>query len=162
MKISKVLAMVCMASLSPLVLALDSACQPIVDASAKKMNQTAWHSIVTLAGGMRMENIKAGGGFFRNVGGVWAKSPVNFDTAEKDMIGQINSGEVKLTQCKSLGSELLEGKLVNVISSSTEMKGAPAAESQLYIGKIDGLPYKQTGKSFQVIYKYQNIAAPKI
>ena len=162
MKMANGIVFLLVASISPAVLALDSACKPILDASEKKMNQAGWHSIATLTSGTRMESMKADGGFFRNVGGTWMKSPVNYDTAEKDMIAQMKSGEVKLTLCQSAGSEMLDGMPVTVFTSRIEMKGAPAEDSRLYIGKSDGLPYKQSGKSVQVVYKYKNILAPKI
>ena len=151
-----------MVAVSPMAMALDAACKPIVDASEKKMNQAAWHSIATLKSGAHIESMKAGGGFFSNVGGVWTKTSANFDTAEKDMIRQMNSGEIKLTLCKSLGSEVVDGVPVNVVSSRIEMPGAPAADPKLYIGKSDGLPYRQAAGTVDVVYRYKNVSAPKI
>ena len=142
--------------------ALDSACSPIVAASEARMKQSAWHSVTTLSGGMRMENMKVNGGFYRQIGGTWMKSPISFDQAERDMIAQIKSGEVKLSKCASAGFDIVDGVPVSVVTSTVEMKGAPAAESKLYIGKLDGLPYKQVGKAVNVSYKYKNISPPKL
>ena len=78
------------------------------------------------------------------------------------MIDQIKSGEVKVTQCSSGASETVDGIQVFAFKSKIEMKGAPAEESTLYIGKSDGLPYKQVGKSVSVSYKYKTVTAPKL
>jgi len=60
------------------------------------------------------------------------------------------------------GSDVVDGVAVNVISSRVEMAGAPAADAKLYIGKSDGLPYKQVGAAVTVSYKYKNISAPSL
>ena len=142
--------------------AADSGCNPILAASEARIKLSAWHRVTTLTGGMRMENMKIDGKFLHQIGGVWMKSPVSFDQAERDMLAQIRSGEVKLMQCASAGSDIVDGVPVNVITSRVEMKGAPAADSKLYIGKLDGLPYKQVGETVNVTYKYKNISTPKL
>ena len=142
--------------------ALDSACNPVLTASEARMKLSSWHSVTIINGNMHMENMKADGMFFRQVGGAWMKSPINFDTAERDMLAQIRSGEVKVSQCKSEGSEVVDGVPVSVVTYRVEMKGAPAADSKLYVGKLDGLPYKQVGQSVNVRYKYKDISAPKL
>lgn len=142
--------------------ALDAACIPILTASEGRMKLASWHSVTIINGNMHMENMKVNGMFFRQVGGAWMKSTINFDTAESDMLAQIRSGEVKLSQCKAGGFEMVDGVPVSVVSYRVEMKGAPAADSKLFIGKLDGLPYKQIGQSVNVSYKYKNISAPKL
>ena len=47
--------------------ALDAGCEAILEASAARMAQSAWHSVTELAGGTRMETIKAGGKFYRRL-----------------------------------------------------------------------------------------------
>lgn len=143
-------------------LALDSACNPILTASEARMKLSSWHSVTLINSSMRMESMKVNGMFFQQINGAWMKSPVNFDIAERDMLAQIRSGEAKLSQCKSAGFEIVDGVPVSVVSFRIELKGAPAADSKLYIGKLDGLPYKQVGQSVDVSYNYKNISAPKL
>ena len=144
------------------VLALEPACEAILKASEARMQQPAWHSITELVGGMKMEAIKSGGKFYRKVGEGWMNFPVDIDAAERDLIAQIRSGEIKLTQCKKTGSDVVDGVDVTIVSSHTEMQGLPPASGQLSIGEDDGLPYRQTAKGMTVIYKYEGVTAPKL
>lgn len=142
--------------------ALDAACSPMLSASEARIKQPAWHSITMVNGNFRMENIKVAGAFFLRVGGSWSRSPVNFDEAEKVMIAQMRSDEIKLSQCNSGGGDVVDGVPVYVFRSRIEMKGAPAEDSTLFIGKADGLPYRQVSKSVNVVYKYKGVVPPKI
>lgn len=143
-------------------MALDASCAPMLSASEARLKQAAWHSSTVVNGNFKIEHMKVSGSFFQHVGGAWAKSPVSFDETEKSMISQIKSGEIKLTNCSSGNTEVVEGVQVYAFKSKIEMQGAPAKESTLYIGKADGLPYKQVGKDFTVKYKYKDISAPKL
>lgn len=143
-------------------MALDTSCMPMVTASEAKIKQAAWHSVMVSNGNFRMENIKVSGGSFRQISGVWSKSPMSFDDLEKSMVAQLKSGEIKISQCSSGATELVDGVSTYAFKSKIEMKGAPAEDSTLYIGKADGLPYKQVGKNFNVTYKYKNVLAPKL
>jgi hypothetical protein len=136
-----------------LAIALDASCAPMVSASEARISQPAWHSIAVMNGNFRMELIKASGAYFQQVGGAWSKSEIDLDAAEKDMIARLRSGEVKISQCSSGTTEVLDGVEVYSFKSRIEMQGAPAQESTLYIGKADGLPYKQVGKTVTVSYK---------
>lgn len=142
--------------------ALEAACEPILKASETRMTQSAWHSINEINGTMRIEFIKANGQFFKGGDGKWEKFPLNLDESERKLNARVRAGEVKLTQCKDLGSDTVDGVAVTVISSRQEMPGAPASESKLYIGKADGLPYRQVGDSVKVIYQYKGVVAPKL
>lgn len=143
--------------------AIDAACTPMVTASEARIKQAAWHSQTQLGANFRIEHMKLAGSFYSQNGGVWKKSPVSFDEAEKTMVAQIKSGETKLTGCSSSGSDVVDGVAVTVFKSRIEMKGAPARDSTLYIGKADGLPYRQVAEGgVNVTYKYKNITAPKL
>ena len=143
-------------------IALEASCFPMVSASEARIKQPSWHSVTVVNGNLRMENIKVSGAYFLQVGGAWSKSPTNFDEADSAMIAQLKSGEIKISHCSSGASEVVDGVQVYVFKSRIEMKGAPAEESTLYIGKADGLPYKQLGKSVNVSYKYKSVSAPKL
>ncbi len=143
-------------------LALEPACEAILKAGETRMQQPAWHSITELVGGMKLEFIKSGGKFYHNNGDGWAVFPVDVEAAERDLIAQIRSGEIKLTQCKKIGSDVIAGVDVTIVSSHTEMQGLPPATGQLFVGEDDGLPYRQTAKGMSVIYKYEGVTAPKL
>jgi hypothetical protein len=143
-------------------LALESECEAILKASEARMKQASWHSITELEGGMKMEVIKSDGTFYRNVGDQWVVFPVNIDDAERELMAQIRSGEIKLTECKTIGSDVVDGVPVTIVSTRTEMPGAPAGTGQLSIGKADGLPYRQTADHLTVVYKYKGVTAPKL
>lgn len=151
-----------LALLSTEALALDPACNPMIQASEARMNQPAWHSVTVVNGNFRMEHIKANGAFYKQVSGKWSKSPISFDEAERAMLAQIRNGEIKLTQCVSGGTDTVDGVPVRVFKSRIRMQGAPEEESTLYIGKSDGLPYRQVGKAVNVLYTYRNVSPPKI
>ncbi len=147
---------------APSVFALDAACEAVVKASEARIRQAAWHSITEMGSGMRMEVVKADGKFYRQVGGKWTKFPVNIDDAERKLLAQIRSGEIKLTQCRVVGSDVVDGVPVTVVSSRTELPGAAPGDAKLFIGKRDGLPYRQTGEAFKVVYRYTGVVAPKL
>jgi hypothetical protein len=151
-----------LAVVSPSVLALDAACELVLNASEARIKQPAWHSIMEFGQGKRMEAIKVNGQFFHQIDGKWAKFPINLDVVEGKLLAQIRSGEVKLTQCKVVGTDTVEGVSVTLISSRTEMTGAPPSGATLYVGKQDGLPYRQVGDSVTVVYRYQAIVEPKL
>lgn len=149
--------------ITPSALAFDTACEPVLKASEARILQPTWHSITELADGMRMEAIKVDSQFYSQRADKWTKFPVNIDDAERKLIAQIRSGEVKLTECKVIGTDVVDDIAVTVVSSRTEMKGAPPGDAKLYIGKLDGLPYRQTTSSgLTVVYRYKGVVAPTL
>jgi hypothetical protein len=144
--------------------ALDAACEPILAASEARMKMPAWHSASEVNGGnFKLEAIKADGKFYIRTGkGKWSLSPINIDETEQKMLAQIASGEIKLAQCKDEGSETVEGTATRVISYRVEIKGGPAADTKLYIGKADGLPYAATSDKAKSRYSYTGVVAPKL
>ncbi|MGQ0793579.1 MAG: hypothetical protein ACT4NX_05755 [Deltaproteobacteria bacterium] len=143
--------------------AADSSCNPILAADEARIKLPAWHTILvdSDSDGVRIEVMKVDGKFFQNIGGEWMESPMNFDQAVRTMVAAVRSGEVKL-ECASAGSDIVDGMPMSVITSRVEIKGAPAADSKLYIGKSDGLLYKQVSGAVSVTYKYKGISAPKL
>lgn len=148
--------------ITPSAFAIDSACETVLAASEARIAQPSWRSISELSGGSRVEMIKANGQFFSQRGGKWTKFPVNIDDAERKLVAQVRSGEIKVSECKVVGSEVIDGMPVTVISSRTELKGAAPADSKLYIGKLDGLPYRQIAARVSVVYSYKGVVAPAL
>jgi hypothetical protein len=114
-------------------------------------------------GDFKMEAIQAGGKSYRRMNGQgWKLSPVDFAKAERDLVAQINSGQIKLSKCKDGGDSTVDGIATRIISYTIEMPGAPAAASSLHVGKADGLPYAQTGDKVKAHYRYRGVVAPKL
>ena len=148
---------------TPAAFALDAACDLVLKASEARINQPAWHSISELAGGKKMETIKVDGAFYQQMSGKWKKIPFNLDDSERKLLAQIRAGEVGLSECQILGNDTFDGKPVTVIKSRTEVAGAPVASAtKLYVGKSDGLPYRQVGEKVTVEYRYTGVVAPKL
>lgn len=149
-------------SLFPPAFALDAACTPLVNASEAKLAQAAWHS-VTESTGIKLEAIKVDGQFFMQMDGKWKKFPIDLDKAEKTAITQMQDGSIKVTNCKDEGSETLDGMEMTVLSYTSEVpeSGIPAANAKLYIGKNDGLPYKNSSDNTTATYRYTDVVAPK-
>jgi hypothetical protein len=141
--------------------ALDANCELAIKASENRIQQPAWHSIAE-TDGLKMEAIKLDGKFYNNVGGKWVAFPINLDDAERTLLAQFRNGKAKISNCKQIKNDTVDGVPVVVIATRTELKGVPPADAQLYIGKDDGLPYQQTGTNFKVVYQYKNIVAPKL
>lgn len=142
--------------------ALDSTCEMVLKSSEARIKQPTWYSITKIRDKIQMEVIKAKGQFYRRVAGKWTKFPADIDDAERKLLALVRSGEWKMTQCKVVGSEVVDGTPVTIVSSRTEVKGEPPRNAKLYIGKSDGLPYKQTGDNFNVVYRYKGVVEPKL
>ena len=151
-----------LAALQP-ALAFDAACEPILNASEAKLAQPAWHSVVETSGA-KLEYLKLDGNFFMNVDGEWQKSPMNLDEAEKIAIRMIQDGSLKVSDCKDLGTDTIDGLDVTVLSYRSDAGDSSSGTVKLYIGKNDGLPYKSAtddGKTTASI-RYTNVSAPKL
>lgn len=148
--------------LSP-AFALDTACGPLVKSSEAKLAQPAWHAVVESAG-LKLESIKIDGQFFMADEGKWTKAPMSLDAAEKIAIKQIQDGVIKVTDCQDAGTETVDGMEMTILSYTTEVPGSgfPAANTRLYIGKADGLPYQSSSEDTTATYRYTNVVAPKL
>ena len=160
-KLSTPLALSLCCSISPAAFALDDACAPIVAASEARMKAPAWHTVSETSTHFKVESIKADGNYFSRVGdGKWNTS-INIDQAEEKMLAGINTGGIKLTQCKDEGTEAIAGVTTRVISYQIEIKDGPSASSRLNIGQADGLPYAATSNGNTTHYAYTGVVAPK-
>ncbi|WP_020396927.1 hypothetical protein [Thiolinea disciformis] len=143
--------------------ALDSACEPLLSSSAAKIAQPAWHAIHSEGEAIRIADQS-----FMKMEGQWMKSPIDLNQVEQQVIDQVKSGAIKVTDCKEAGTETLDGKAMRIFTYTTEVlnSGIPAAKAKLYIGKEDGLPYLQTDvddkEANQVTYRYTGVKAPSL
>ena len=74
---------------------------------------------------------------------------------------RINSGQVKLSQCRDGGDSTIDGMATRMVHYTVTLPGAPAASATLYVGKSDGLPYAQTTDTAKIRYRYRGVTAPK-
>lgn len=143
---------------------VDPACIPVIKASEARAAAPAWESVTVVSpNDFKMEAVMTGGQSYRRVtGGVWTKTLIDHSQAERELLAQINSGVIKLSRCKTEGSETLDGVATNVVSYTIEMAGAPAASAKLYVGKVDGLPYAQISAQTKTHFRYRGVVAPKL
>lgn len=108
---------------------VDAACAPILKASLTRAAAPAWESVAVVSpGNFKMEALKVGGQHYMRMNGAgWKKAPLDLSEAERKMVAQINSGEIKLTGCKDGGKGNIDGVATRIVSYTIEMKGAPAA-----------------------------------
>lgn len=144
---------------------LDSACLPIINSSEARAAKPTWESVTVVSpNDFKMEAMKIGGQHYTRMTGSknWSKAAMDLSEVERNMIAEIKSGKVKITNCKAEASETVDGIAMQVVSYTVEMAGAPAASAKLYIGKSDGLPYAQTGANVKTHFRYTGITAPKL
>ncbi len=160
-KLFSIFATLLLTSLSQNSWAVDAGCEAIIASTEARLKMPAWHSISETSKQYKLEAIKVDGKFYSMMGkGKWVASPVNFDEAEQKFLQQVRDGNIKLSQCKDVGIETVEGVDTRVVSYHIDIKGGPSADAKLYIGKADGLPYASnsaTTKTRFIIY-WDNVA----
>ena len=141
--------------------ALDKACEPFIAAAEKGTQQPARHTVSESEGGPRMEMISVDGKYFANLGGKWQEIKVDLLAAERKINAEVRSGKIKVTDCKDLGQETVDGIPTSVFGYTVTMPGVDPAPSKIYIGK-DGLAYAISAPGQRVRYRYTGISAPKL
>lgn len=144
---------------------VDPACDAVIKASEAKLVQAAWHT-VTEADGLKLEAIKLNEQFFMSTEGKWQQAP-DLSHAERVAIGMMKDGSIKMTECKEQGTETLDGVEVVMFSYHSDMAGMGAGTNQIYIGKLDGLPYKSLAKTDKgemssQTTRYKDVVAPTL
>ncbi len=150
---------------TPLSLALDAACSPLIEASEAKVAQPAWHAISQIDD-FKTEVIKADGRFFMFMNDQWIVAPMDMDEVERQTIASMESGDIKVTGCQSAGLEMVDGVETRVLVYSVELPGSgiPAAQTRINLGVADKLPYRQgssAGETRQsTSYRYTGVKPP--
>jgi hypothetical protein len=150
---------------TPVVLALDAACSPLIEASEAKVAKPAWHAISQIDD-FRSEVIKAEGKFYMFLNGEWIVAPMDMDEVERETIASMQSGKIKVTGCQSAGTEMVDGIETSVLVYTVELPGSgiPAAQTRINLGVADKLPYKQgsaAGETKQsTTYRYTGVKPP--
>ncbi|WP_295405514.1 hypothetical protein [uncultured Thiocystis sp.] len=151
-----------LAASSP-VLALEAACDPIFKASAMKIAQARWHSVIDIKGA-KMEAMKVDGQFFMRIDdGQWQRGP-DLDHAETVMLEMMQSGKAKVTNCQDDGEETLEGLATRITRYTIEIAGLPepASNVTLQTSQDAGLPVRQSSDTTTIRYRYHDIVAPEL
>ena len=144
--------------------ALDAACEPYVKASEKTSAQPARHQVMSLgADGLRSESIIKDGQMFMQINGKWVKGPPDFFKMEQEQFADLKSGKIKLSDCKKLGRETVDGIATSVYSVHVEVTKmpVPGATAKFYIGD-DGLIHAIAGEGYKTRVRYTNVVAPKL
>ena len=143
--------------------AVDAACEPYLRAAEKSSSQPARH-MITESDGVRLELISvAGHAYVRMDGGAWqqhsGKSAAGLASAEKKLIEAIRSGEFRISGCRRLAAEKIDGAPMTVYAYTLAMPGAPAGEAKAYVG-ADGLVHGQRSAGVVVRHRYRGVTAP--
>ncbi len=157
----KPLAIAALLSASFSVHALDKACEPFIAAAEKAAQQPARHTVSESEGGPRMEIISVDGKVFSNLTGKWQEMKIDLSAAERKVNADVRSGKIKVTDCKDLGKETVDGIPTSVLGYTVTMEGVDPAPSKIYIGK-DGLAYAISAPGQRVRYRYTGVSAPKL
>ncbi|WP_020560210.1 hypothetical protein [Thiofilum flexile] len=148
---------------APSLFALETACEPLINASKARMAQAAWHSLAE-GDGIKLEAIKVDGKFYINHGKKWQKSPMDLDKAEQIAIDSILDGSLKITNCKEEGTETIAGVETTILGYDSEVEGTDLGKGRvkIYLGKKDGLPYQTTFDNSKATYRYTQVTAPRL
>jgi hypothetical protein len=157
---------------SPVCFAQDPACKPLFDAMTHLFN-TPSHQYVTQTstalGGQPQESelINTGGAMYVLVDGKWHASPIT--AAQLQEREEANRKSAKVTNCKVIREETIDGVPATVFNSHTET-GFGVGDQQIWLSKSTGLPLRETidmdlgdkaGKSHvEVRVVYAKIEAP--
>ncbi|MFY2764653.1 hypothetical protein [Arenimonas sp. MALMAid1274] len=145
--------------------AVEAACEPYLRAAEKTASQPARHTISEVDGG-RMELIFVGGkAYSRFDTGKWQVMPDaaanNLMAAEKKLVAAIRSGEYRMSGCRKLPAEKIEGVTMTVYAYTLTLPNSPAGEAKVYIG-ADGLVHGQRGDGAVVRHRYRAVSAPAL
>lgn len=141
--------------------ALDAACEAFVKASEKTSAQAGRHQVMSMGASSRMESIVKDGQMYMQINGKWMKGPPNFAKIEQQQYADLKSGKIKLSDCKKLGRETVDGIATTVYSMHTVVPGLPGASGKVFIGD-DGLIHAQSGEGYKTRIRYTDIVAPKL
>jgi hypothetical protein len=165
----------CNTNPNKLSFALDTDCKPVIIQSFNNLIEHSTFLRVTEAAQGKREIMKVNEQYFTRIDGEkWETLEEDPSNVFKAAVKGIESGDIKITNCKAEGTKILNGVKTDIISYSRKMELFPGAvinsEMKFYIGKDDGLPYMEIENSkiqnqsanTQTTFQYKNIIAPKI
>ncbi len=150
---------------------LDTDCNKNITKAFEKLIETSMFLRVSENAKAKQEIMKINEQYFTRLDGEeWEKLEEDPSNIYKSAIEGIQSGDIKIADCKVEGSKTLNGVETHMISYKREMAFSPefvlTSDMKFYIGKGDALPYMETEKSTSInsktTFQYKNIIAPKI
>lgn len=149
--------------------AADPTCQFIETAAAKAQQQPAWHSIMEMEEGSRVEMISLGEVTYMKADRGWMKIPANAGKLGQASAQALGAGESKIHDCRKLGSEDVAGIATTAYAYTVDVPevklfGKVASEAKTttgtyYIGS-DGLPYAHATEGTKQRWQYTGVTAP--
>jgi hypothetical protein len=138
----------------------DAACKPIIDADKARAAAPAWHAKKTMDG-MPMEIIRLGDAVYANMAGSgWSQMPPPMAASIVDAGNQADRFVV--SDCRRLGEEDVGGVPTTVWSFKTAVKDQPPITGKVWIGRRDGLPYREEGERHAGTTTYEGVRAPAL
>jgi hypothetical protein len=152
-------------------LALDPACQPVIDAGTKMLTTPTHITSTTTAvytGGepRNTESIYVGNAIYVNVGGKWTRSKM---TPQEMLKMQQENHEDKKGTCRYVRDESVNGEAAALYAESSDTEGGKV-NAQTWISKSRGVPLRtemdmdvggSIGKSHMSMhYDYSNVHPP--
>lgn len=154
------IALVCLVIGSTAVAAPEPACKPVIDADKARASAPQWHMRKSFAGS-GMEVIRIGEDVYANMGGTgWTKMPPAM--AKTMTQGGSQAEQFDVRDCKKLGEEKIAGVDTNLYSFTTVLKGQPPFKGKVWVGKQDGLPYREQGDQHEGTTVYEGVSAPPL
>lgn len=141
--------------------ALDAACERVASASETKLAAPAFHDRKEL-GGLVHELLAVDGKLYARdaVAGrppeAWAPSPVTL----ADIRSAARTYRGLLQSCRGLGSESVDGVVTDIYAFKVKT-GGTVADGKVWIGKADGLPYREEAPGMKGTTVYRNLKAPR-
>lgn len=138
----------------------DSACKPVIDADKARAAAPAWHAKKTM-GNVSMEIIRLGNDVYANMGGTgWKQMPPPMAASIVNAGNQAD--QFTVSDCHKLGDEAVDGVPTSVWSFKTAIKDKPPIAGKVWIGKQDGLPYREEGEKHAGTTSYTGVVAPAV
>ena len=138
----------------------DAGCKPVIDADKARAAAPAWHAKKTI-GDMKMEMIRLGNDVYAIMGGTgWKQMPPPMAANIVNAGNQADNFVV--SDCLKLGDETVDGVPTAVWTFKTALKDKPPIPGKVWIGKQDGLPYREEGEKHSGTTTYQGVSAPAL
>ena len=138
----------------------DAGCKPVIDADQARAAAPAWHAKKTM-GDMKMEIIRLGNDVYANMGGTgWKQMPPPMAASIVNAGNQAD--QLKVSDCKKLDDETVDGIPTTLWSFKTTVKDTPPIAGKVWIGQRDGLPYREEGEKHAGTTTYEGVTAPAL
>lgn len=139
-------------------------CETVLNAYTAMSRAPAYHQTMAMPG-VALEMIAIGDALYMKDGAEWMKLPVTPGMREQ-MMAQIMPDATALRDCRSVGSETLDGVDTSIYEyQPPEIEGAgPMGVQRVWIADADGLPRRmaaeQDGETIDIRISYEDVTPP--